>query len=153
PLGLAGGPYPTRSLGRPQKPNPPPSYSPDGSRLLTAGEDGMVRVWDAATGEPLQTLRERGPNIVHLGLGVLWSWRLGKGSANEREHLRHLVTSLPRWALVVADAGYAGYLLLAALQAAGLAFLIRLSARAPLYVPDKSTLKHYREGLVYYWSV
>src|SRR5262245_1030490 len=40
---------------------------------------------------------------------------------------------------------------MADLQAAGLAFLRRLSERAPLYVPDKSTLKKYREGLVYYW--
>jgi hypothetical protein len=89
--------------------------------------------------------------IVHLGLGVLWSWRLGKGSANERVHLRHLLATLPRGALLVADAGYVGYHLLAALQAAGLGFLIRVSSRAPLYVPDKSTLRHYREGRVYYW--
>ena len=89
--------------------------------------------------------------VVHLGLGVLWSWRLGKGTANERAHLRQLVATLPRGALLVADAGYVGYHLLAALQAAGLSFLIRLSSRAPLYVPDKSTLKHYCEGLVYYW--
>jgi hypothetical protein len=53
--------------------------------------------------------------------------------------------------LVVADAAYAGYALLAAMQAAGLFFLVRLSSRAPLYVPDKSALKNYREGLVYYW--
>jgi hypothetical protein len=89
--------------------------------------------------------------VLHLGLGVLWSWRLGKGSANEREHLRHLVRTLPRCALLVADAGYVGYQLLAGLQTAGLAFLIRLSSRAPLYVPDKSGLKHYCEGVVYYW--
>jgi hypothetical protein len=89
--------------------------------------------------------------VVHLGLGVLWSWHLGKGGANERAHLRQLVATLPRGALLVADAGYVGYHLLAALQTAGLFFLIRLSSRAPLYVPDKSTLKHYREGLVYYW--
>lgn len=91
--------------------------------------------------------------VLHLGLGVLWSWRLGTGNASEREHLRLLITTLPRCALLVADAGYVGYQLLAGLQAAGLAFLIRLSSRAPLYVPDKSTLKHYREGLVYYWPV
>jgi hypothetical protein len=53
--------------------------------------------------------------------------------------------------LLVADAGYVGYHLLAALHRAGLFFLIRLSSRAPLYVPDKAALKHYREGLVYYW--
>jgi hypothetical protein len=89
--------------------------------------------------------------VMHLGLGLLWSWRLGKGTANERVHLRHLLATLPCGALLVADAGYVGYSLLAALQAAGLFFLIRLSSRAPLYVPDKSTLKRYREGLVYYW--
>lgn len=89
--------------------------------------------------------------ILHLGLGVLWSWRLGTGNANEREHLRLLLDSLPRGALLVADAGYVGYHLMANLQAAGIAFLLRLSSRAPLYVPDKAALKKNREGLVYYW--
>jgi hypothetical protein len=89
--------------------------------------------------------------VLHLGLGVPWSWRLGGGGASERAHLRRLLGTLPRGALLVADAGYVGYELMAALQAAGLAFLLRLSSRAPLYVPDKSTLKKYREGLVYYW--
>jgi hypothetical protein len=89
--------------------------------------------------------------LVHVGLGLLWSWRLGKGTANEREHLRQLTATLPRGALLVADAGYVGYELLQALRAARLSFLIRLSSRAPLYVPSKATLKKYREGLVYYW--
>jgi hypothetical protein len=89
--------------------------------------------------------------ILHLGLGVLWSWRLGTGNANEREHLRLLVDTLPRGTLLVADAAHVSYELLSRLQGAGLAFLLRLSSRAPLYVPDKSTLKKYREGLVYYW--
>jgi hypothetical protein len=88
--------------------------------------------------------------VLHLGLGVLWSWRLGTGNASEREHLRLLLDTLPRGALLVADAGYVGYHLMACLQAAGLAYLLRLSSCAPLYVPDKSLVKN-REGLVYYW--
>jgi Transposase DDE domain len=88
--------------------------------------------------------------VLHLGLGVLWSWRLGTGNASEREHLRLLLDSLPRGALLVADAGYVGYHLMACLQAAGFAYLLRLSSCAPLYVPDKSMVKN-REGLVYYW--
>jgi hypothetical protein len=72
---------------------------------------------------------------------VLWSWRLGTGNANEWEHLRLLGSTLPRGALLVADAGYVGYALMAGLQAAGLAFLLRLSSRPPLYVPDKATVK------------
>jgi Transposase DDE domain len=89
--------------------------------------------------------------LVHLSLGVLWAWRLGKGTAAEREHLRRLLTTLPPGSLLVADAGYVGYELLQALAAARLSFLIRLTSRAPLYVPDKSSLRHYCEGLVYYW--
>jgi Transposase DDE domain len=89
--------------------------------------------------------------VLHLGLGVPWSWRLGGGGASEREHLRRLLGTLPRGALLVADAGYVGYELMAALQAAGVAFLLRLSSRAPLYVPDKAALRKYSEGLVYYW--
>jgi hypothetical protein len=89
--------------------------------------------------------------VLHLGLGVLWSWRLGGGGASEREHLRQLVATLPRGALLVADAGYVGYHLLKALQTANRSFLVRLSSQAPLYVADKSTLKRYCEGRVYYW--
>ena len=88
--------------------------------------------------------------VLHLGLGMLWSWRLGTGNASEREHLRLLLDTLPRGALLVADAGYVGYHLMACLQAAGFAYLLRLSSCAPLYVPDKSMVKN-REGLVYYW--
>jgi len=89
--------------------------------------------------------------LVHLSLGVLWAWRLGKGTASERSHLCHLVSTLPRGALLVADAGYVGYQLLAALQAAGLSFLIRLSSSAPLYAPERVNMNRFREGIVYYW--
>jgi WD40 repeat protein len=33
------------------------SHSPDGSRVLTAGEDGTARRWDAKTGAALATLK------------------------------------------------------------------------------------------------
>ncbi|HMC90735.1 MAG TPA: transposase [Gemmataceae bacterium] len=117
------------------KPEPDPGLA-ENQKKAEAGPDSP-QIWVTA--------------VVHLGLGVLWSWRLGKGTASERAHLRQLVVTLPRGALLVADAGYVGYALLAALQAAGLFFLVRLSSRAPLYVPDKSTLRHYCEGQVYYW--
>jgi hypothetical protein len=89
--------------------------------------------------------------VVHLSLGVLWSWRLGKGTASERSHLCQLVSTLPRAAMLVADAGYVGYQLLAALQAAGLFFLIRLSSSAPLYASERVNMARFREGIVYYW--
>jgi hypothetical protein len=89
--------------------------------------------------------------FVHLSLGVLWSWRLGGPRASERDHLARLLGTLPRLALVVADAGYVGYGLLRQLVAARRCFLIRLSAQAPLYTTGRAAFGRRREGLAYYW--
>ena len=91
--------------------------------------------------------------LVHLASGLLWSWQLGTGAADERGHLKGLLGSLPRGALVVADCGYQGYELACTLAAAGVAFLIRVSALTtfypvePLGVPADDWLG----GLVWYW--
>jgi hypothetical protein len=89
--------------------------------------------------------------VVHLSSGLLWSWRLGKGSASERDHLRRLLPTLPPSTLLVADAGYVGYELLQALRASSVCFLIRLSSTAPLYTSERLAWSRIREGLAYYW--
>jgi WD40 repeat protein len=40
-------------------------FTPDGSRLLSGSQDGTVIVWDAASGEPLASLRMGSP-VLHL---------------------------------------------------------------------------------------
>ncbi len=89
--------------------------------------------------------------VVHLSLGLLWSWRLGGPRASEPGDLVHLLASLPRAALIVTDAGYVGFALLQRLVAARRWFLIRLNANAPLYTAERVAFSRQREGLAYYW--
>jgi WD40 repeat protein len=38
-------------------------YAPDGSIVVSAGNDGQVKVWDGRTGEPLATVTPGSPNV------------------------------------------------------------------------------------------
>lgn len=89
--------------------------------------------------------------LVLLPAGLLWSWCVGPGTASEHEQLRQLLTTLPRCALLVADACYLGYDLYADILRVQAAFLVRVSSRAYLYTQQRQPLKDYRQGLVYYW--
>jgi len=90
--------------------------------------------------------------LVHLGNGVPWAWRFGKGGkASEREHLRQMLALLPQWALVVTDAGYYGYELILSLVRAEVFFLIRMSSNVKLYTEQGVRMEDFCEGVVYYW--
>jgi hypothetical protein len=89
--------------------------------------------------------------FVHLGTGLLWSWRLGPGTADERVHLRDLLETLSPLALIVADAAYMGYELAWAIVKSQRSFLLRLSSNHDLYTTEKVAVETWREGPVYYW--
>lgn len=89
--------------------------------------------------------------LVHLRTGLLWGWRLGRATADQRQHLRQLLPLLPARALVVADAAYLSYELARALVGAGGDFLLRLSSGHSLYTEAAVALERFREGLVYSW--
>jgi len=91
--------------------------------------------------------------IVHLTFGFCFCWRLGKGSkSSERDHLMRMVRCLPAMTMLVADAGYVGYEVIAALSlATNLFFLIRMSSHATFYTEGNVPLEEFREGIVYYW--
>jgi hypothetical protein len=89
--------------------------------------------------------------LVLLPAGLLWAWCVGPGNASEHDQLRQLLTTLPRCALLVADACYLGYDLFTEILNENAAFLVRVSSRAYLYTEKRQCLKRYREGLVYYW--
>ena len=54
------------------------------------------------------------------------AWRIGGARASERALFREMIDELPPEALLVADAGYTGYELLAELDRRGVAFLVRV---------------------------
>jgi hypothetical protein len=89
--------------------------------------------------------------LVHLTTGIPWSWRLGKGTASERAHLWQLIVTLPALALVIADAGFNGYDLAAAILAAQGSFLIRMSSKVRLFVASPVDPKRFDQGAVKYW--
>jgi hypothetical protein len=89
--------------------------------------------------------------FVHLGLGLLWSWRIGKGTADERLHLRQMLPLLPPQALVVADAAYLGYELACAILRHDRSFLLRLSSKNRLYAMDDTPFEEWHDGIVCYW--
>jgi hypothetical protein len=75
----------------------------DGSRIecpRTAALEARLRVAGNADSAPTIWVTA----FVHLGLGLLWSWRLGLGTADELLHLRQMLGTLSPQALIIADA-------------------------------------------------
>jgi hypothetical protein len=108
------------------------------ARIRPAGKnDSAPTVWVTA--------------FVHLGTGLLWSWQLGPGTADERQHLRQLLATLSPAALIVADAAYMGYELARAIVLSRRSFLLRVSSKTYLYTMEHATLESWNEGPVYYW--
>jgi hypothetical protein len=89
--------------------------------------------------------------FVHLGLGLLWSWRIGKGTADERLHLRQMLSLLPPQALVVADAAYLGYELASDILGHDQSYLLRLSSKNRLYAIGDTPFEEWQDGRVCYW--
>ena len=87
--------------------------------------------------------------LYHLRLGLPWDWRLGGKSDSERGHLIDMLTSLPKKAMVVGDAGFVGYQFLAAVLECGAALVVRVGSNVTLL----KELGCYRQsdGIVYLW--
>lgn len=124
-------------------------FACDGSRLECPRADELQRLGEAGKTASAPTMYLTA--LVLLPWGLPWSWCWGKGTASEHYHLRRLLPTLPKRALLVADAAYLGYELYQAILRAETAFLVRMSSRAELYTLENVPLKRFREGTVYYW--
>jgi hypothetical protein len=108
-------------------------FAVDGSRVEAPRTKANQRILGCAGRE------KSGPQwwittLVHMPSRLLWDWRYGPGGDDERRHLREMLDSLPRDALLLADAAYVGYELLLRLLAAEVHFVIRCGGNACLRV-------------------
>ena len=88
--------------------------------------------------------------LFHLGTGLPWSWRLGPSNSSERGHLLEMIAELVPGSLMVADAGFVGYVVWRALQAAGHHFVIRVGSNIKL-LTGLDYRRRKKKGLVYLW--
>ncbi len=70
--------------------------------------------------------------LWHVGTGLPWAWRVDKATASEHDHLRQMLPTLPPQALLLMDAGFAGYELLQQILAAGHSFIVRVGSHRQL---------------------
>lgn len=73
----------------------------------------------------------------HMGLGVPWTWRIGRADAGERTQLREMIDELPKGALLVMDAGFTGYDLNKQIHDSGRRFLLRVGSNVTLLTDGK----------------
>jgi hypothetical protein len=88
--------------------------------------------------------------LLHMGTGLPWDFRIGPGTDSERHHLGDMLASLPRHALVVADAGFTGYDLFRRLITADQNFLVRVGANVHL-LRKLGYVEHEGADTVYLW--
>lgn len=87
--------------------------------------------------------------LFHLALGLVWQWRLGPSNSSEREHLLEMIGSLPKLALIVADAGFVGYEFWKAVMESGRHLVVRVGANVKLL--SKLGYNERKGNLVYLW--
>lgn len=90
--------------------------------------------------------------LWHVSTGLPWAWRIGKATDSEHPHLREMLGLLPPQALLLMDAGFAGYELLQEILGAGHSFVVRVASHRQL-------LRHLRYAVretattVYLWPL
>jgi len=85
----------------------------------------------------------------HVGTGLPWDWRFGPSDSSERAHAQDMAKTLPKDALLTADAGFIGYDFWKSLLEEDVHFLIRVGGNVRLL----TNLCYTQEvkGTVYLW--
>jgi hypothetical protein len=88
--------------------------------------------------------------LFHAGSGLPWAFGRGGARASERALLLLMLATLPPNALLLLDAGFTGYDLLAAIAGGGRSFLIRVGSNVRLLTKLGYAVEEF-DGLVYLW--
>ncbi len=89
--------------------------------------------------------------IFHAGTNVPWAFQRGDAKSSERMHLLELLATLPRQALILADAGFVGYAFFDSILASNRHFLVRVGANVKL-IRNLCGMRCQRHGdLVHLW--
>jgi hypothetical protein len=121
----------------------------DGSKVecpMTAANEEAF----GCAGKKKSTPQQFVTTLLHLPTGVVWEFTTGPACSSERAHLLRMLPTLPKNALLIADAGFTGYELLTAIQAGGHCFLIRVGANVRLLLKLGYAVEE-RDGTVYLW--
>lgn len=70
--------------------------------------------------------------ITHLPSHLIWDWRQGPGTSDERRHLRQMLPTLPSRTLLVADIGFCHFDLMWTLCRRQIDFVIRVGGHTTL---------------------
>jgi hypothetical protein len=88
--------------------------------------------------------------LFHAGSGLPWAFVRGDARDGERSHLLRMLDTLPPRALLLADAGFTGYDLLATVLGGGRSFVIRVGSNVRLLTKLGYAVREF-DGLVYLW--
>lgn len=89
-------------------------------------------------------------SLIHVGTGLIWSWRRGEATASERGLLLEQLGTLPPGVLLLMDAGFTGYECLRKILSAGHQVLVRAGANVTL-LEKLGWLIEEKGELVYLW--
>ena len=87
--------------------------------------------------------------LWHVGTGLPFDFRLGKGTDSERNHLVDMLKALPENTLLTADAGFVSYALCGLLTEAQCRFVMRIGANKTLI--ENLQEDETRENIVCLW--
>ena len=124
-------------------------FGVDGSKVecpMTASNEAAFGTCGKARTGPQQFLT----TIFHVHTGLIWDFRRGDSHASERSHLLQMLDTLPRGAMLLADAGFTGYDLLETIQCGGRSFVIRVGANVRLLTGLGWCCREH-DGVVYLW--